>query len=387
MQKNIGIFVFKNLFSVGVCRIFGVLQKVRLVGGCVRDSVLGLDAVDIDFATSLLPEQVIDVCSAAGIKTFNANGIRFGTVVAVIDGVNYEITTLRRDVRCYGRHADVEYTSEWLEDASRRDFTFNALYLDENGVLYDYFGGMNDLRNGELRFIGDPVLRVKEDYLRILRAFRFYGRFCDKPLSATIIDACAEYSSCLDKLAGERIWKETLQLFEIKRLVPALKSMREAIVLPRVFPGIDENEVDNAFAALGRLDNCILRIALFTRLTRCDVDVLGKRWCIDRETLKLLKTLHDVNLSQDLVVLGQKYMNIYGESIYKMALLMAKALGNIDDDDVNINATEFPISNADIMACNMVGKKISETRKILYTAWLDSNCTLSRESLLAMIVI
>ena len=151
-------------------------EKLRFVGGCVRDALLGQPVDDIDIATPYVPEQVIKFLQAAGL-TVLPTGIDHGTVMAVIDGTGYEITTLRHDVSTDGRHAIVAYTDQWQEDAARRDFTFNALYLSTEGTLYDPWHGVQDLQNGIVRFIGDPQARIKEDYLRILRYFRFYARF------------------------------------------------------------------------------------------------------------------------------------------------------------------------------------------------------------------
>ncbi len=160
--------------------------NARLVGGCVRDSVLGRDTTDIDLATDLVPEMVIQALGSAGIKTI-PTGIKHGTVTAVVAGIPYEITTLRRDLECDGRHAAVAFTNSWMEDASRRDFTFNALYCDKSGKIYDYFSGMQDLENRTVVFIGDAEARINEDFLRILRVFRFHASICDKsPLSEEI---------------------------------------------------------------------------------------------------------------------------------------------------------------------------------------------------------
>ena len=151
-------------------------QTLRFVGGAVRDSLLGREVKDVDAATTLLPEAVMALLEKAKIAAI-PTGIDHGTVTAVIDGKHFEITTLRKDLACDGRHADVAFTDNWRDDAQRRDFTMNAMYLSPEGELFDYFDGETDARAGKVRFIGDAGARIAEDYLRILRFFRFFAHY------------------------------------------------------------------------------------------------------------------------------------------------------------------------------------------------------------------
>lgn len=157
--------------------------SARIVGGAIRDAILNIELHDFDIATSLLPNVVVEILQSKGIKVVN-QGIRFGTVIAVFADENIEITTLRRDIKCYGRHAEVKFTSEYKIDAERRDFTFNALtYCIVQDKIFDYFCGVQDLSNKKIRFIGNTGLRIKEDYLRVMRFFRFasiYNFFMDE---------------------------------------------------------------------------------------------------------------------------------------------------------------------------------------------------------------
>ena len=155
--------------------------NARIVGGAVRDTLLGIDTADVDLATTHAPEQVVDLLEAAKIKAV-PTGIKHGTITAVANDEVYEVTTLRRDLDTDGRHATVAFTDDWREDAARRDFTINALYADPaSGEVFDYFGGIDDLEARRVRFIGDPLTRIAEDHLRILRFFRFLARFGDAP--------------------------------------------------------------------------------------------------------------------------------------------------------------------------------------------------------------
>ena len=156
--------------------VMAVLPEARVVGGAVRDTLAGRLVTEIDLATPREPDQVVHALQAAGIRTV-PTGLEHGTVTAVVDGRGFEITTLRRDVETDGRHATVAFTDDWRADAARRDFSINALSMTRDGAVFDYFDGVADLRAGRVRFVGDPATRIAEDYLRILRFFRFFSRY------------------------------------------------------------------------------------------------------------------------------------------------------------------------------------------------------------------
>ncbi len=181
--------------------------KARFVGGCVRDTLVGRAVGDIDIATDAVPERVVKALEAAGIKAV-PTGIDHGTITAVADGKPFEITTLRRDVETFGRHATVAFTGDWKEDAARRDFTINALSLDRDGTLHDPFGGVADLRAGRIRFVGEPEARIEEDVLRLLRFFRFHAHYGRNGLDPAGLAACRKMAPRLASLSAERIWSE-----------------------------------------------------------------------------------------------------------------------------------------------------------------------------------
>lgn len=197
------------------------------VGGCVRDSILGRDIHDIDIATVLLPVQVQDALTAASIK-FVSPGFDHGTITAVFPDRVIEVTTLRRDVATDGRHAQVAYTNDWREDAMRRDFTMNALFLSDDGMLVDYTGGVADAKAGRIRFVGAATDRIQEDFLRILRFFRFLAHYGKGEPDPEALDACRINAPGLESLSGERLAREFIRLIEAPDPVPALKLMEEA---------------------------------------------------------------------------------------------------------------------------------------------------------------
>lgn len=211
---------------------------IRLVGGVVRDTLAGQVTKDIDLATPLLPEMVMEKLSAARIKCV-PTGLAHGTVTAVVEGRLFEITTLRRDVSTDGRRATVTFTDDWQEDAARRDFTINALYADpDTGEIQDYFGGVADLEAGVVRFIGEPLTRIAEDHLRILRFFRFNARFGKGAPHAESLAACRVRANDLMALSRERIAMELLAILALPNPAVAIALMIDNGIFVPVLPEI-----------------------------------------------------------------------------------------------------------------------------------------------------
>jgi poly(A) polymerase len=217
----------------------------RYVGGAVRDDLLDLPVSDVDLATRLQPQEVIERLEAARIKAV-PTGIDHGTVTAVSDGHAYEVTTLRRDVATDGRRATVAFTAAWEEDAARRDFTINALSADPiTGEVFDYFGGLEDLLAHHVRFIGDPLKRIAEDHLRILRYFRFHARFGSGKPDEAALEACTVRANDLMALSRERIADELLKLLSIQDPSITLTIMLGRGILKPVLPEIGRNRIDD----------------------------------------------------------------------------------------------------------------------------------------------
>lgn len=230
----------------GINRILKALDAkqgmTRYVGGAVRDELLGLPVSDVDFATRLTPEAVIERLEKAHIKAV-PTGIEHGTITAVADGHPAEITTLRADVSTDGRRATVAFTDDWMADASRRDFTINALYADpESGEVHDYFGGLEDLQQRRVRFIGDPLVRIAEDHLRILRFFRFHARFGHDEPDEAALDACTARANDLMALSRERIADELLKLLALEDPCDTAALMIASGIFRPVLPEIESAE-------------------------------------------------------------------------------------------------------------------------------------------------
>ena len=224
--------------------------EVRFVGGCVRDALAGRPVKDIDLATADPPEKVISLLEQAGLKAV-PTGIAHGTVTAVSDHHPYEVTTLRRDVETHGRHATVAFTDDWAADAARRDFTFNALSCRADGTLFDPYEGEADLRAGRVRFVGDARERIEEDYLRLLRFFRFHAHYGRGEPDRAGLAAAAALAPKLVRLSGERIRTEIFTLLKAPDPVPVLEVMARHRIFAAVLPDLGSPSILRALIGLG----------------------------------------------------------------------------------------------------------------------------------------
>lgn len=271
--------------------VMDALGDARFVGGVVRNALLGREVDDIDIATTLTPEEITKKLEAAGLKAV-PTGIEHGTITAVSKGKPFEVTTLRRDVSTDGRRAVVAFTKDWAEDAQRRDFTMNALYANASGEVFDTVGGVADLQAGRVRFVGDPTTRIREDYLRVLRLFRFHAWYGKGEIDADALRASATEKSGIAQLSGERIQKEMLKLLAAENPVPVLRTMAASGILSEVLQG------ELNFARLERLcavdsDNffkpdALLRLAAFLPSDDAIADDVAARWRlsnVDRDRL------------------------------------------------------------------------------------------------------
>jgi len=229
------------LKSGPVARLIAILdcdgEEARAVGGAVRNALLELAVDEIDVATTALPEEVTRRVEAAGGKAV-PTGIEHGTVTAIIDHRPIEVTTLRKDVETFGRKARVEFGRDWRADAERRDFTINSLSVSADGTMHDYVGGLNDIAARRVRFIGDPRQRIEEDYLRILRFFRFHAHFGEGPPDQVGLHACVLARAGLEMLSHERVRAEMLKLLVATRATPTLAVMAESGLLGMVLGGV-----------------------------------------------------------------------------------------------------------------------------------------------------
>jgi poly(A) polymerase/tRNA nucleotidyltransferase (CCA-adding enzyme) len=244
--------------------VLDALPEARLVGGAVRDALASRPVADIDLATPRLPDQVSAALEAKGLRVV-PTGLDHGTVTAVSGGRGFEVTTLRRDVATDGRRAVVAFTDDWKEDAARRDFTINALSMSRDGAVFDYFGGIADLRAGVVRFVGDARTRIAEDYLRILRYFRFFARYESGPPDPAAIAAIRGGVAGLARLSAERVWSELSRILAAPDLRAAVAMMQRLGVLAAVIPeGADPGRLERLVASGAPADPILRLAALLT---------------------------------------------------------------------------------------------------------------------------
>jgi poly(A) polymerase len=267
-----------------VARLLALLdrdgEEARVVGGAVRNALLGLPVAEVDVATTALPEEVMRRVAAAGCKAV-PTGIEHGTVTIIIEHQPIEVTTLRQDVETFGRKARVVFGRDWRADAERRDFTINALFASANGTLHDYVGGLADIAARKVHFIGDAQRRIEEDYLRILRFFRFHAFFGEGPADAAGLLACIRARGGLAILSRERVRIEMLKLLLAPHAAPTLAVMAEAGLLGEVLGGVPllasfEN-VAKIGAACGMAPDAVRRLGALGVLVTEDAERLAQR--------------------------------------------------------------------------------------------------------------
>lgn len=353
----------------------------RIVGGAVRDSLLGLGVSDVDLATTLLPTEVMDRLEQAGIKSV-PTGVEHGTVTAVADGKNYEITTLRRDVATDGRRAVVAFSTDWTEDAARRDFTINALYADgHTGEIFDYFNGQQDLKSGSVRFIGDADERIAEDYLRILRFFRFFARFGTGPADDRALAACAQGAHGLTALSRERIAQELTRLITLPNPILSVQLMKECRVFGQFLPELDDKAVEKLETVVRRETQHKLNISLAARLLTLlprdpvAVDKVSARLKLSNRLREQL--LHRVSgeLPTESNVREIAYrwgMNcaIDVVNLYASDSIFEKCIARLTGWSVPV----FGIKGGDVIAMGVpAGPMVAKTLQILEQYWIDQD--------------
>lgn len=347
--------------------------EVRFVGGCIRDSLIGRSVKDVDIATHLVPDEVMRLLKAAGIKAI-ATGLAHGTITAVAGGRPFEITTLREDVETYGRHAKVAFTDDWTADAARRDFTFNALSCTPDRTLYDPFAGIADLRAGRVRFVGDARARIEEDYLRLLRLFRFQAHYGRTRIDPAVLEIASELAPALRQLSGERVREELFKLFSAANPVPVVAMMIDHKVLREALPvaGTTPGSVSMLRALLRAEDadepaDPVLRLAALIAPERSVAEAVGERLRLSRRQLFALVYLASPPVDPDTktpVKLRHRAARKLGAVLYGKLLRLDWARAHADKprarpgarlaaalkDATRLAGASFPIHGRDALA-------------------------------------
>lgn len=373
-------------------------DRARFVGGCVRNTLLGEPVDDVDIATTLTPDETMRALQAASIKAV-PTGIAHGTITAVVDGEPFEITSLRKDVETFGRRAAVAFTTDWKEDALRRDFRLNAIYSSPDGTLYDPFGGLDDVADRQIIFIGEARDRIAEDHLRILRFYRFnawYGRQIDSEGHA----ACMEMAETLKDLSVERIWKELKKLLAAPDPSNTVKAMQEGHVLKRILTGdIDFNlflAIINADRGKSRSPEPLVRLAaLLGRDGAAMASVCEQMKASNAERDRcaaMTASAESFGVATVRPGLGERERSavLYrmGAEAFSDQMRLAEAAGEGDADADLVAAAHwqkprFPITGQDLAAAGIPrGPQMGQQLKALEAVWVESGFMLTRDSLL-----
>ncbi len=364
-------------------RVFDALDQTGLesffVGGCVRNALLGQPVGDIDIATGVTPDAVISAAVAEGLRAI-PTGYDHGTITVVSDGIAHEVTTFRRDVTTDGRRAVVEYGTDIAQDAARRDFTMNALYADRKGQIYDPLNGIEDLESRRVRFIGDANARIQEDYLRILRFFRFYAWYGD-PTRGPDQDglaACTTNIAGLESISAERIGAEILKLLSAPDPAPAVGAMSQSGVLSAVLPGADTAPLAPVVHLETGKPNPIRRLAALG-----GVDV-SERLRLSKAQAKQLSQIRKA-LEEDVPKAALAYK--FGTSVatdaatIRFAMLGQELPQNLHDEIHRGANSVFPIKAAELP--ELSGPELGIRLRELEARWVSSDFTLTKAQLLA----
>lgn len=396
-------------------KLLGVLsangEGARVVGGAVRNTLLGQEVSDLDIATTCLPEETFRRAQNAGFKAV-PTGIDHGTVTVIVEGRPYEVTTLRADVATDGRRAEVAFGRDWQVDAERRDFTINALYAEADGTVIDLVGGLADIESRTLRFIGDPEQRIREDYLRILRFFRFFAWYGRGRPESEGLKACARLKGGLAKLSAERVWSELKKLLLAPDPSRALLWMRQAGVLTAVLPETEKWGIDaihglvETESALGWQPDPLLRLASMIPPNMERMTELATRLRLSNQERERLEAwantvppqpeISETGLAKRLYRGSKQAMqdrlrlalvSARGEAASNTeALVRAGHISRLLDYLEGYERPKFPLSGGDLVAAGMArGPEVGSVQRALEDEWIESGFTLEREQLLARI--
>lgn len=366
----------------------------RFVGGCVRDALLNRAIHDIDIAVDIDPEQSASALEAAGIRVI-PTGIAHGTVTAVIDKRSFEITSLRKDIETDGRHAKVSYTKDWREDAMRRDFTMNALYADTDGNVIDVLGvSLSDLAARRVRFIGKATDRIHEDYLRILRLFRFHAWYGDGEMEPEALVACASLSGGLAGLSKERIGGEILKLMAAPKPAIAVDMMFQTGALNAVLPQITKNPdmkaLESAESRIGISPSPLRRLAMLIGDT--DIITAGRALRLSNDNLRALKDRIPASYPISDAASARRIGYKRGEAAGRDVLLI-QAANNATSLQTRLvsliiegSQQTMPVKANDLMRAGMEpGPEIGQALEQMEEMWIESDFTLDRSTLMGEI--
>ena len=387
-----------------ILKIFDIVRNhggtVRFVGGAVRDVLSGKTGFDLDLSTDLSPDELAEACEDAGVRTVPI-GLKYGTLGVLINDTLLEITSLRKDIKTDGRHAEVEFTDNWEEDAMRRDLTINAIYADERGNVFDYYNGIHDLEKGIVRFIGKPEQRIKEDYLRILRFFRFHSLFAKTPMDKKALKACIDNRDGLKNVSIERIRDEFIKILLTPNAADVIKVMLDNEILGN---WLGKSEYTDNLDFLSKLEkssnilpNAMRRLFVLYFPNKNLAESIAMRLHLTKRQKEMLVAWSNNKIGIENIVepaLRRKVIYAYGKEFCFDKLIIEAAkqmvvpehLNDIKDMIFNEIVPIFPVSGRDVIkAGKSENSQIGVVLERLKQDWIDSDFSLSREELLQRI--
>ena len=367
-------------------------DKIKFVGGCIRKALTHDELDDIDLATTLTPNEVKKIFDKKKIRVIDS-GISHGTITAILNGVKFEITTLRKDVNTYGRHADVEFTLDWEQDASRRDFTINAIYADINGKIYDPHSGLEDFHNGKVKFIGMPQDRIQEDYLRILRYLRFYTQYSKEEHEPNTIQAIKQNINGINKISNERIFDELKKILSLKNVDKLFSNNISKEIILNILPQIkyyDRLNKINKLTNKKRYDvNLILALLIidgtndyeyfcYKYKTSNKVKSRFKNIAENYENLKNKKFYLETNIRKLIYLIGKnKVLDLLLFSLSIHNRMEVTQIEKLIDYAISSKMPKFPISGDYLKKYGYeTGQILGKTLKTLEDKWVENNFTI-----------
>jgi poly(A) polymerase/tRNA nucleotidyltransferase (CCA-adding enzyme) len=365
------------LSEPGLAALFDLLPEARVVGGAVRDTLSRRPFSDVDLASPLPPETVMERLTKAGVKVV-PTGVSHGTVTAVLSHRPVEITTLRRDVATDGRHAVVAFTDDWREDAARRDFTINAMSMARDGTVFDYFGGKEDLRDGRLRFVGDPAERVAEDYLRVLRFFRFYARYGSVEPDAATLTALRDAAPRLGGLSVERVWHEFSMTLAAPDPTASVVLMQRLGVLTAVVPEGTDIAALTRLVVRGAPADPILRLASLLTGDALRFAARLKLSLAERDRLVAPRNAPLAHPEDDDTALRRLLAETPADVLVNKTWLTGgddPAWDMLRDRLLSMPVPVFPLEGRDVVALGVPqGPSVGEILRTVRAWWLDGGC-------------
>ena len=403
MMKPNFLDMSKLLTSKRIYRLFDAVEAhggtLRFVGGSVRDTLAGRqNNFDLDLASDLSPDELVEACQDYGLKTVPI-GLKFGTIGVITDNQVLEVTSLRKDVKTDGRHAEVEFTDDWSVDASRRDLTINAVYADLYGNVFDYYNGITDLENGVVRFIGNPDERIKEDYLRIMRFFRFYSIFSKKSMDKEALKACVANKDGLRTISIERVRDELFKLLVTPKAAETMQIIFDNDILSYFLPNKSTH-----FDALKRLTelvsdmkyegNFLRRLFVLYQPNASEAENIARTLRFSKKQKENFINWAKINLMPENISTPTQRLRFiyrYGKTFCLDKILLTAAIFGLDSAKVANVLQEvedavvpiFPLRGRDLIDHGIAkGEKIRQALMLLEQQWIDSNFNLTRDELL-----